>query len=111
MENPLFKIAFLNDQSTLEIRFTFLVVTCLDYHFVQSDLVGSGFMKTLIVLDFRSNWQPEKMDPCLIYMAFVVTTSVKLLLLCIILLTTSVKLLLLCIIQYLNIKIHFQLHS
>ena len=36
-----FKIAFLNDQYTLEIR----VVTCLDCHFVQSDLVGSGFLK------------------------------------------------------------------
>ena len=46
MENPFFKIAFLNDQNTLEIKsFTFLVVTCLDYHFVQSDLVGSGFLK------------------------------------------------------------------
>ena len=41
-ENPLFKIAFLNDQNTLEIS---LVVTCLDYHFVQSELVGSRFLK------------------------------------------------------------------
>ena len=30
---------------------------------MQSDLVGSGFLKAEIVLDFRSNWQPEKMDP------------------------------------------------
>ena len=47
MENPLFKIAFLNDQNTLEKNFlTFLAVTCPDYHFMQSDLVGSGFLKT-----------------------------------------------------------------
>ena len=42
--NTLFKIAFLNDQNTLESS-TFLVVTCPDYHFVQSDLVDSGFLK------------------------------------------------------------------
>ena len=30
---------------TCDKSFTFLVVTCLDYHFVQSDLVGSGFLK------------------------------------------------------------------
>ena len=41
MKTPLFKIAYLNDQNT----FTFLGVTCLDYNFVQSDLVGSGFIK------------------------------------------------------------------
>ena len=37
--------------------FTFLVVTmsCLDYHFVQSDLVGSGFLKALTMGYFRSN--------------------------------------------------------
>ena len=45
-ENPLFKIAFLSDQNTLEISLShYLVVTCLDYHFVQLDLVGSGFLK------------------------------------------------------------------
>ena len=45
-ENPLFKIAFLNDQNTLEISPSdFWFVTCLDYHFVQLDLVGSGFLK------------------------------------------------------------------
>ena len=43
----IFMIAFLNDRNTLEITFTFLVVTCLDYHFVQSDFVhvGSGFVR------------------------------------------------------------------
>ena len=47
MENPFFKIALQNDQNTLEKDFfTFLVVTCLDFHFMQSDLVGSGFLKT-----------------------------------------------------------------
>ena len=47
MENPFFKIAFLNDQNTLEKNFfTFLVVLFLDNHFMQSDLVGSGFLKT-----------------------------------------------------------------
>ena len=51
------------------------------------------------MLDFRSNWQPEKMDPCHIQMAFMCF-----------LVTISVKLLLLCITQCLNIKIHFQLH-
>ena len=30
---------------------------------MQSDLVGSGFLKALIVLDIRSNWQPEKNGP------------------------------------------------
>ena len=30
---------------------------------MQLDLVGSGFLKALIVLDFRSNWQPEKNGP------------------------------------------------
>ena len=30
---------------------------------MQSDLVGSGFLKALIVLDFRSNWQPENNGP------------------------------------------------
>ena len=39
MKTPLSKVAFLNDQNT------FLVVKCLDYYFVQSDLVGSGFLK------------------------------------------------------------------
>ena len=52
------------------------------------------------MLDFRSNWQPEKTDPCHIPIAFMCF-----------LVTTSIKLLLLCIRQYLNIKIHFQLHS
>ena len=41
MKTPLFKIAFLNDQNTLVIS----VVTSLDYHFVQLDLVGSVFLK------------------------------------------------------------------
>ena len=36
MENPLFKNSFLNDQNTLEIS---------PYHFVQSDVVGSGFLR------------------------------------------------------------------
>ena len=64
MENPLFKIAFLNDQNTLEISpFTFLVVICLDYHFVQSDLVVRAFLMALTLLDFSSNWQPENLDP------------------------------------------------
>ena len=46
MKTPLFKIAFLNNQThTCDNSFTFLIVTCLDYHFVQSDLVGSGFLK------------------------------------------------------------------
>ena len=33
---------------------TFLVVTCLDldYHFVQSDLVGSGFLKVFKCVKF-----------------------------------------------------------
>ena len=44
---PAFKIAFLNDLNMLEKTFfTFLVVTCLVYHFMQSDLVGSGYLKT-----------------------------------------------------------------
>ena len=30
---------------TCDKFFTSLVVTCLDNHFVQSDLVGSGFLK------------------------------------------------------------------
>ena len=30
---------------------------------MQSDLVGSGFLKALIVLDFRSDWQPKKNGP------------------------------------------------
>ena len=41
MKTLLFKIDFPNDQKS----FTFLVLICLDYHFVQSDLVGSGFLK------------------------------------------------------------------
>ena len=46
MENPLFKIAFPNDQNTLVISPSqFCFDTRLDYHFVQSDLVGSGFLK------------------------------------------------------------------
>ena len=36
MKTPLSKVAFLNDQNTFWL---------LDYHFVQSDLVGSGFLK------------------------------------------------------------------
>ena len=28
---------------TCDKSFTFLVLTCLDYNFVQSDLIGSGF--------------------------------------------------------------------
>ena len=44
--NWLFQIAFLNDQNTLERSPShFLVVTGLHYHFMQSDLVGSGFLK------------------------------------------------------------------
>ena len=50
MGNLRFKIAFLNDHNTLEIRpLHFLVVKCLDYHFMQSDLIGSGFLKALTV--------------------------------------------------------------
>ena len=30
---------------------------------MQSDIVRSGFLNASIVLDFCSNWQPEKMDP------------------------------------------------
>ena len=77
---------------------TFLVVICLDYRFVQWDLVGSVFLKAQTVRDFCSNLQPEKLDPCNIqmsFMCFLVTSSIKLLLLT----------------QYLNIKIHFHFHS
>ena len=43
---PAFKDCFCKrPKYTLDKSFTFLVVTCLDYHFVQSDLVGSGFLK------------------------------------------------------------------
>ena len=52
------------------------------------------------MLEFCSNLQPEKLDPCHINMAFMCF-----------LVTTSVKLLLLCIIRYSHIKIHFFLHS
>ena len=45
MRKRLFKIALLNNQNTCDKSFTFLVITCLDYHFVQWDLVGSGFLK------------------------------------------------------------------
>ena len=48
-ENPLFKIAFLNDQNTLKIgglalHMSGCHMSCLDYHFVKLDLVGSGFL-------------------------------------------------------------------
>ena len=53
MRNPLFKIAFLNDRNTLSNKsFTLLVVTFLDYHFVQSDLLGSRFLKGLNCVRF-----------------------------------------------------------
>ena len=44
-EKPLFKNCFSKrSKHTCDMSFTFLVVTCLDYHFMQSDLVGSGFL-------------------------------------------------------------------
>ena len=43
------KRSFLNDQNT------FLVSNALDYHLVQPELVGSGFLKALTVFDFCSN--------------------------------------------------------
>ena len=64
MENPLFKIAFLNDQNTLDKSFTFLVVTCLDYHFLQSDLVGRPKLCEISVSEISvqvcnlKNWTP-----------------------------------------------------
>ena len=44
MKTPLSKVAF-NDQIHFDMSYTILVVTYLEYHFVQSDLVGSGFLK------------------------------------------------------------------
>ena len=43
VQTPLFKVAF--PKHTCDKSFTFLAVTYLDYHFVQSDLVDSGFLK------------------------------------------------------------------
>ena len=45
--NPHFKIAFLNDQNTLEISPSHFLLSHVyrDYHFMESDLVGSGFLK------------------------------------------------------------------
>ena len=48
------KVAFQNcfskrSKHACDKSLTFLVVTCLDYHFVQSDLVASGFLKALTV--------------------------------------------------------------
>ena len=34
---------------TCDKSFTLLVLTCLDYHFVQLDLAGSGFLKAITV--------------------------------------------------------------
>ena len=45
-ENPAFKDCFSKrSKRTCDKSFTFLVPICLDYHFVQSDLVGSGSLK------------------------------------------------------------------
>ena len=48
---------------TCDKSFTFLVVTCLDYDFVQSVLVDIGFLKVYTVRDFCSILQPEKIGP------------------------------------------------
>ena len=45
MENPIFKIAFLTDQNTLEISPFHFWLSHLGCHFVQLDLLGSGFLK------------------------------------------------------------------
>ena len=46
MKNTLAKVAFLNDQNTLLISPShFWLSHVKDYHFVQSNLVGSGFLK------------------------------------------------------------------
>ena len=51
---PSFPRFLLTIKTHFDMSFTFLVVTCLDYHFVQSDLVGSGFLRPKL-WDFRSN--------------------------------------------------------
>ena len=38
-------LRLLNDQNTCDKSVTFLVVTCLEYRFLQSGLVGSRFLK------------------------------------------------------------------
>ena len=49
MKTLLFKIDFLTSKHTDDKSLTFLVVTCLDYHFVQPDLVGIGFLKGYLI--------------------------------------------------------------
>ena len=65
-ENPAFQNGFSKrPKHTCDKNLAFLVFACPDYHFVQSDLVGSGFLKPIkTVREIYSNLQPENLDPC-----------------------------------------------
>ena len=65
-ETPAFQNGFSKrSKHTCDKYLAFLVFACPDYRFVQSDLVGSGFLKPIkTVREFCSNLQHENLDPC-----------------------------------------------